>query len=119
MFNKFNRFARGRTGTRPKGEMNKTESKYAEALEGRRILGEVLWYAFEGVKLKLAPLCFYTPDFVVMLHDGTLECHEVKGHWEDDARVKIKCAAEKFPFRFVAMRPRSKKDGGGFAVEEF
>ena len=54
-----------------------------------------------------------------MLGDGTLECHEVKGHWEDDARVKIKCAAEKFPFRFVAMKPRTKKNGGGFECEEF
>jgi hypothetical protein len=28
-----------------------------------------------------------------MLADGQLQAHEVKGHWEDDARVKIKVAA--------------------------
>ncbi len=40
----------------------------------------------------------------------------MKGHWEDDARVKIKVAAEMYPFRFVAITS-SRKDG--FAYEEF
>ena len=31
--------------------------------------------------------------------------HEVKGHWEDDARVKIKVAATQHPwFRFLAVK---------------
>ena len=35
---------------------------------------------------------------------GELECHEVKGWWRDDARVKIKVAAELFPWiQFVAV----------------
>ena len=48
-----------------------------------------------------------------------MELHEVKGHWQDDARVKIKVAAEQYPFRFVAVKARAKKDGGGFSEEEF
>lgn len=28
-----------------------------------------------------------------MAADGVMECHEVKGHWQDDARAKIKIAA--------------------------
>ncbi len=100
------------------GEMNKTEAKYAEHLE--RIKGTVLlWYRFEGVKLRLADNTFYSPDFAVMLADGTLEMHEVKGFWQDDARVKIKVAASLYPFRFIAITPRAKKHGGGWDVEEF
>jgi len=50
-----------------------------------------------------------------LLASGELECHEVKGFWRDDARVKIKVAASIYPFRFVAVR----KVKGGFTVEEF
>ena len=109
-------FALGRL--RP-GQMNKTEAAYARHLESRMLAGEILWSKFEGIKLKLAPMTTYTPDFVVMAADGSLECHEVKGHWQDDARVKIKIAAEMFPFRFIAARPEAKKRGGGWKFEEF
>lgn len=85
--------------------MNKTEARYqAEVLEARKVVGEVLEYGFERIKLRLADNTFYTPDFFVVcsMH---LEFHEVKGHWEDDARVKIKVAAQQFPwFRFIAVQ---------------
>lgn len=109
-------FALGRL---KRGQMNDTERDYGALLSGRVIAGEVAWYRFEGVKLRLADNTFYTPDFAVMLTAGELECHEVKGHWQDDARVKIKVAAEMYPFRFVAVKKQAKRDGGGFAVEEF
>ena len=51
--------------------------------------------------------------------DGILEMHEVKGFWQDDARVKIKVAASIYPFRFVAVKARAKKHGGGWEVENF
>ena len=101
------------------GAMNKTEAAYARHLDGLRASGEVAWFLFEGVKLRLADNCFYSPDFVVMRADGAIEMHEVKGHWSDDARVKIKVAATTFPFRFVAVRVLPKKHGGGWEVEEF
>jgi hypothetical protein len=101
------------------GERNKTEAAYERTLEARRVDGLVLWYRFEGLKLRLADNTFYTPDFAVMTADGQIECHEVKGHWQEDARVKIKVAADMYPFRFIAVRPRAKKDGGGWAIEEF
>ena len=66
--------------------------------------GKILWYSFEGITLRLADRTTYTPDFVVMLANGELEMHEVKGFWTDDAKVKVKVAAEKFPFRFIAVR---------------
>jgi len=101
------------------GQMNRTEAAYAEYLEALKAAGEVLWVKFEGLKLRLADSTFYTPDFAVMRANGQIECHEVKGFWQDDARVKIKIAADMYPFRFLAVKAKPKKDGGGWAVEEF
>lgn len=109
-------FAAGRLKT---GQMNKTEAAYAEYLKQLQAVGGILWHKFEGVKLRLADNTFYTPDFAVMQADGQLEMHEVKGFWQDDARVKIKVAADMYPFKFVALKPRAKKHGGGWEVEEF
>jgi len=110
------RLALGRLKT---GERNKTEAQYETMLEDMRVAGDVLWYSFEGVKLRLADNTFYTPDFAVMLATGVMEMHEVKGFWQDDARVKIKVAAELYPFRFIAAIPRKKRDGGGWQIEVF
>jgi hypothetical protein len=101
------------------GTMNKTEAAYAATLEQRRSAGEVAWFKFEGMKFRLAENTSYTPDFNVMLADGTLEMHEVKGFWTDDGRAKIKIAADLYPMRFVAIKAKSKKDGGGWLIEEF
>lgn len=109
-------FALGRLKT---GQMNKTEQAYHDRLELLRRAGEIQWFKFEGIKLRLADNTTYTADFAVMAADGTLELHEVKGFWQDDARVKIKVAAELYPFRFIAVRVKPKKDGGGWATEEF
>lgn len=103
-------------GRRPRsrtGEMNSLESRYQAQLEADRLAGLVLWYAFEAVEFRLADRTKYKVDFLVMLADFTIEIHEVKGHWEDDARVKIKVAAEQFPFRFKAIT----RGRGGWKVE--
>ncbi len=99
--------------------MNKTEEEYANLLELRKRAGEIVWYAFEPVTIHLAKRTSYRPDFMVMLATGELQAHEVKGYWLDDARAKIKVAAEKMPLRFVAVKKRSKKAGGGFEEEWF
>lgn len=80
-------FALGRIKT---GQMNKTEEAYFSELNTQKSSGLIAWFKFEGVKLRLADNTFYTPDFAVMRADGTMELHEVKGFWTDDARVKIK-----------------------------
>jgi len=110
--------ARGRAKYEP-GTMNKTEEAYDAHLKLLLHAGEILWYKFEGIKLRLADRTFYTPDFFVMDKDGMFEAHEVKGFWEDDARVKIKVAAAMFPMRFLAVTVRAKKHGGGWDMEEF
>ncbi len=91
-------------GRLKQGQMNKTENLYQDHLEMKKRSGQVLWYRFEGLKFRLADATFYTPDFAVMLSDGTLEAHEVKGFWTDDARVKIKVASEMYPIRFIAVK---------------
>ena len=101
------------------GAMNKTEAAYAQTLEQRKTAGEVAWYKFEGLKFRLADNTFYTPDFAVLLAGGALEAHEVKGYWQEDARAKIKIAADMYPLRFVAVQALPKKAGGGWKLEEF
>ncbi|WP_300752188.1 DUF1064 domain-containing protein [Janthinobacterium sp.] len=101
------------------GAMNKTEQAYALTLEQRKAAGEVEWYKFEGLKFRLADNTFYAPDFAVLLAGGALEAHEVKGYWQDDARAKIKIAADMYPLRFVAVQALPNKAGGGWKVEEF
>ena len=110
------RFALGRL---PAGTMNKAEAAYDAHLAAEQAAGRVLWRRFEGIRLKLAGLTYYSPDFVVMAADGVLECHEVKGHWGDDDRAKIKVAAEMYPLRFIAVKARAKKHGGGWERETF
>lgn len=110
------RHALGRLKT---GERNKTEAAYEKELELQKQAGLIVWYRFEGVKLRLADNTFYTPDFAVMTANGLMEMREIKGFWEDDARVKIKVAAEMYPFRFIAIKPRAKKYGGGYEYEVF
>lgn len=99
----------GRVGVVPKASrMNKTEAAYADTLEAMRLNGGIKAWKFEAVKLRLATLTWYTPDFLVVMPDGAMEFHEVKGFWRDDARVKIKVAAEQYPmFRFLAVRRQS------------
>lgn len=101
------------------GTMNKTEAAYAALLDVRRMAGEVIWWRFEAFKFRLADNTFYEPDFAVMLADGRMEIHEVKGFWTDDARVKIKVAADLFPFQFRAVKALPKSKGGGWQEEVF
>ncbi len=112
--------AKGKYGPRHQsGQMNKSEAEYGSILELRKIAGEIIGYWFEAITFKLAPDCRYTPDFLVMLKDGILEVHEVKGFWDGDAKVNLRIAAALFPFRFIAIRKRPKKEGGGWIEEEF
>ncbi len=95
------------------GHMNKTEADYAAHLERLRLSGDVDWFRFEGVKLRLADKTFLTVDFSVLAADGQLEMHEVKGFMQDDANVKLKVAADQYPFVFKVIR---KGKGGVWDV---
>ena len=97
-------------GRLKQGVMNKTEAKYAGHLESLKMCGEIQYYAFDSMKFRLADKTFYSPDFIVLRSTGELEAHEVKGHWEDDALVKIKVAAELYPFSFKSVHWNTKKN---------
>lgn len=105
---------KGRSVRRTPGTMNKTETAYSQTLDQRKLTAEVAAWWYEGITLKLAPDLRWTPDFLVMLGDGSLELHEVKGFLEDHARAKIKVAAQHFPFRIVIVR----RKGGKWETEE-
>jgi hypothetical protein len=88
----------------PHSRMNKGEAAYAEHLRIRVASGEVVSFAFEAVRLKLADRCTILPDFFVRMKDGSIEFHEVKGrkgetfYCKEDAMIKLKVAARLYPF---------------------
>jgi len=91
------------------GAMNKTEAEYSQMLELRKRAGDIAWWAFEPFKIRLADRTSYDVDFGVMLTNGELEVHEVKGGFiTDDGRVKVKIAAEHFPARFFIAQKVKK-----------
>ena len=106
------------------GAMNRTEAAYAQRLELALRAGEIQWWRFEGIKLRLADNTFLTVDFSVLRKDGLLEMVEVKGGravFQDDAKAKIKVAAEMFPFVFKVAYPEGRPGAVGldWVVEEF
>lgn len=98
-----------RTARREVGRMNKTEEAYSKELDRKLLVGEIAMWKFEALKLRLADKTFYDTDFLVITSAGTVEIHEVKGFMEDDAAVKLKVAAEQFPFRFWLVK-RDKQE---------
>ncbi len=112
------------------GEMNKTERRYARHLEGLKYAGEIEGYVFEGMTFTLVHNVperrngmIYRPDFLVITREA-VELHEVKAFSKttgkalvrDDAKDKIKMAAEMFPwFRWIMVW----EENGRWQKEEF
>lgn len=76
---------------------SKTEAAYAGYLHTLMLAGDIQRYAYEQIRLNLAPKTTLTPDFLVIMKDGSLELHEVKGWARDDAMAKLKISARLFP----------------------
>lgn len=102
---------RGTGKRKARGVMNATEKAYAQLLQVRLLAGEIEWWAYEAWTFVLGPACRYTPDFAVMLADGSLECHEVKGFMSDAARVKTRTFVELFPLPLFIVKKVSKAKG--------
>jgi hypothetical protein len=119
--------ARGRVRKRA-GEMNRTEQSFANKLQQDEAAGIIQWYAFEAMKFRLADNTFYTPDFAVLYHDGSLWLIDTKGTTkkdgkykpfvEEDAKIKAKLAAEIFPISFALAYRLPQKEGGQWVIEE-
>lgn len=121
---------RSRRKTNQAERMNKTEARYASHLQAMQMSGLIKSFKYESIKLRLADKTWYKSDFLVVRkklvmtnsHEHQIACvelHEVKGFWEDDARVKIKVAAEMYPFfKFVAVMA-NKSESMPWTYEEF
>jgi predicted nuclease of restriction endonuclease-like RecB superfamily len=103
---------------------SKWEREFHEILKARF---PGAWIEYEPMSLKLADRAKYTPDFGVvdrMNPNPALATKvvfwEVKGHWREAARVRIKVAARLYPWaRFIAVVKQKKRDGGGWKEEIF
>lgn len=83
----------------PNATMTEPEKRMAVALDERKRAGELQAWWFEAITFRVGiERCRYTPDFVALLADGSLEVIEVKGEkkW-DDAIVKFKAAVLEYP----------------------
>jgi hypothetical protein len=93
--------------------MNRTENRYADLLEVRKIFGEIRDWHYERTRFILADKTTLLVDFDVVLTDGEVEYHEVKGGFiREDAWVKLKVAADKNrSCRFYLCQSRSARSG--------
>lgn len=112
-------FGRGRLKA---GEMNGTETRFAQHLEKLKRSGAINEYWFELLTVKIATdRCSYTPDFLVRFPDGELRFYEVKGSpkiYQDDAKVKVKVTRDTCPIPVTLVFPVPKKAGGGWRFED-
>lgn len=114
--------SKGSVSTR--GLMNKTEARYAELLEGQRLNGEVAAWMFESIRLRISDpkpgtqAVWYTPDFIVLMPDGTTYLDDVKGSGpENDAAVlRLKLAADRF--KLWRFRKAKERKEGEFVLTE-
>lgn len=91
-------------GKKPKAGMNKWEEKFAAQLDQRKRAGELIWWAFEPFRIRLADGAFYRPDFVAVDKDGRTSIYEVKGYFREAAKVRLKVATDKLPYPFYIVR---------------
>lgn len=114
------------------GEMNVGESAYAALLDLRFRAGEIAGWWFESFSIHLAPKTSIRPDFMIQHNDGAIEFHEVKGgknhvredgssywgYWaEEDARLKLKIAAQHAPFPIYVVYPKKGGHKNGWLTE--
>lgn len=90
--------------------MNQTEEAFSLLLEKAKAAGEIRNWHFEPVTLKVAPNTRYRPDFLAVLPNGHWQFFEIKGYLRDDAAVKFKTAAERYPELSFMMIRREKKE---------
>lgn len=88
----------------PNDGMNKTERSFWQ--RAREAFGEHAYR--EPITLRLAGRTRYTPDFLIR-ESGDLVFYETKGFMRDDASVKLKVAAEQYPFFLFVLVTRERR----------
>ncbi len=96
------------------------ETKYRSKLERDFALHlaveEGIATYYEPFRLRLANGAYYKPDFMVINPDRTMTIFEVKGHFREAAKVRVKVAASLHPyFRFIVVT----RSEGVWHLEEF
>lgn len=116
---------KARAGRKPRvpGEPNPLEVAFGQELERRKNRGEILEYEFEAEALRIAWTdkatgrkgATYTPDFRAITADGEVVFYEVKPmqssgkpYFREDAKLKLKMAADRHPYRFIIAMRRGK-----------
>lgn len=92
-------------------KLNRLERAYLALL---RANAAYAWVGVQCVTLKLGDDCRYSPDFVTIGVGGEAWAHECKGFMRDDALVKLKVAARKFPWINFCLATRK---GGVWTVK--
>lgn len=87
------------------------ERDYAKHLQLRKRAGEILGWTYACPPFLIGFDCRYKPDFMVTLNNGTVEMHEVKGYFRDDAKVKLMVAASAFPLHPFILVTWDKSTG--------
>lgn len=108
-----------RYGVAPNGRpyKSKWEAEYGFWLATLLGVDAIAWWSYECFKLRLADGAYFTPDFPVLTSHGDLVMREVKGHWREAARLRVKVAASQFPWLRIEII--SKQKGQWVNVETF
>jgi hypothetical protein len=110
-----------RTGKR-RGEMNSLERKFSAYLDLLKLAGEIAEYRYEAIRILISEgkrRSYWTPDFLVKWADGRVEIIEVKGHWWDRDRVRIKVAADRLRGIISVVAVEWRRQEGGWVTESF
>lgn len=101
--------------------MTKPEKLWAWLCQEEKNKGEIQEFYFEQVTLYLSDPApgtkrvSYTPDFVVILPNGSVRVDEIKGPFiREDSELKFKIAADRFPhfhWRMIQYKKRGKTTG--------
>lgn len=99
----------------PRGP-NKTELEYRRRFI-KPLMGEIASVLYEAITFRLAAGFRYTPDWIVVGVNGTIEAHEAKGPWQSrDAYLRWCQAAQEWPSIRFFWGKREK--GGKWKTEE-
>jgi hypothetical protein len=99
---------------RRNGFRSNWEGEYAEHLKQLRASKEILSWAYEPIRLRIASNNFYTPDFLVCT-DREIQFHEVKGLQREASMLRLRTASYQHRWaRFYLIQ----KTKAGWSIEE-
>ena len=93
----------------PEDAANKWELAYRDFLDLQKKAGVIRHYEFNRIQFWIGPSLWYKPDFFVIMPNGSIEIHEVKGLERRAGINKFKSAAGMY--RWATWRMVTKKNG--------